>query len=353
MELLLRNPYQSLEMQRMSASKKRLLVLLVHVLCWIVFLSLPAIFNPLRHGYNIQGFVSDLLEPPRWTNGLLLIIVFYFNNHLAIPHLYFERKFGLLAMSFVASFGAFFLLNYLLMPPDIDFQSPGGFHWLGNSVNLFMFIIVYASSFALCLYYQWQSTKELMLKTEISFLKAQINPHFLFNTLNSIYALALTKSDNAPDAIVKLSGMMRYSVSEANQDYVLLFKEIAYISNYIDLQKLRLTDSVKIHYEVRGGSDDMQMAPFILIPFIENAFKHGVNSEEDSDIRIEIDIEENRLKMLVTNNKVPLRQNRETGAGIGVNTTRKRLEMLYPERHVLKIDDNKDSFFVSLQIDLK
>jgi len=337
----------------MNKPKKRALQVVAHIILWFIFLSLPAIFNFRRHGIGLFRFTDDLLEPPRWTNGLLLIIVFYFNYYIGIPKLYFNRKYFLLFLSFIVCFGLYFLLNYAMIPPELRYKPTNEYTALGNSFNFFMFIIVYSFSFAICLYEQWQKTKEQMLNTEISFLKAQINPHFLFNTLNSIYSLALTKSDKAPDAIVKLSGMMRYSVSDANQNFVSLSKELDYISNYIDLQKLRLTDRVKISFEVSGSEEGKQVAPFLLIPFIENAFKHGVNTEEDSDIRIGIEINDFDLHLHVSNNKVFMRPDIAHGEGLGINTTRQRLILLYPGHHELKVMDKEKQFIVSLKIDYK
>jgi len=205
----------------------------------------------------------------------------------------------------------------------------------------------------MCTYEQWQTTKDQMLNTEISFLKAQINPHFLFNTLNSIYALTLVKSEHAPDAVVKLSGMMRYSVSEANQSQVSLASEISYISNYIELQKLRITDKIVITFDVTGDPENKDIAPFLLIPFVENAFKYGVNSEENSDIWIKIEINDTDLQMQIENNKVFVRKTKDYGASIGIKNTKKRLQLLYPGAHLLKIRDGKYDFTVSLYIKFK
>ena len=192
-----------------------------------------------------------------------------------------------------------------------------------------------------------------MLNTEISFLKAQINPHFLFNTLNSIYALTLVRSEHAPDAVVKLSGMMRYAVSEANLSQVSLSKEVSYISNYIELQKLRITDKIVITFEVAGDVEGKNIAPFLLIPFVENAFKYGVNAEENSDIWIKIEINEFDLLMQIENNKVFVRKDKNYGASLGIKNTKKRLQILYPGTHVLKIKDGKYDFIVSLYIKFK
>ena len=205
----------------------------------------------------------------------------------------------------------------------------------------------------MCAYEQWQTTKEQMLNTEISFLKAQINPHFLFNTLNSIYALTLVKSEKAPDAVVKLSGMMRYAVSEASQSQVSLSKEVSYITNYIELQKLRITDKIVITFDVIGDPENKQIAPFLLIPFVENAFKYGVNSEENSDIWIRIEINEDDLQMQIENNKVFVRKDKNYGTSLGIKNTKERLHLMYPGKHLLKIRDGKYDFSVSLYIKLK
>lgn len=337
----------------MKKTKQELTIIVTHIVSWLVFLSLPAVFNPRRHGVSISNFVNDLLEPPRWTNALLLVVLFYTNYYVTIPLLYIRRRFFYFGCSFIAWLTVFAMLNYSMMPPEIKYAvGKGGFDALGNSFNLFMFIIVYSLSFTLCLYEQWQSAKERTLRTEISFLKAQINPHFLFNALNSIYSLALTKSDNAPDAILKLSDMMRYSVSDGNQNLVSLSKELAYIDGYIALQKLRLPEKVGMRFDVTGTTDGKHIAPFLLIPFVENAFRYGVNSEENSDIRIRIEITERLLNLTVSNNKVFSRQEPDNGSRLGISNTRTRLQLLYPGKHVLTIKEDNDEFSVLLQIQI-
>jgi len=337
----------------MRLQKRKLLIISGHIISWLIFLLLPTIFNPHKYGFTILGFIDDLLQTPRWVNGLLLIFVFYFNYLVAIPVLYLRHKYFSFFMTIVGCFGVFFLLNYSIMPKEIRMLQTGSIHFLGPSFNIFMFIIVYVFSFTMCTYEEWQTTKHQMLNTEISFLKAQINPHFLFNTLNSIYALTLVRSEHAPDAVVKLSGMMRYSVSEANQSQVSLASEISYISNYIELQKLRITDKIVITFEISGDVENKLIAPFLLIPFVENAFKYGVNSEENSDIWIKIEINELDLQMQIENNKVFVRKGKDYGASIGIKNTKQRLQLLYPGAHLLKIRDGKYDFTVSLYIKLK
>jgi hypothetical protein len=344
--------HSSNDHQRISGTagekKNTIKLVLIHLVCWAVFLSIPTIFNPRPLGTGVSKFVLDLLIPFRLANAIFLIAVFYFNTAVGIPCLYFRQKYLGLGASILVFFSCFYLINDTLQLPE--FRTRPGFHSLGPSFNLFMLLMVYAMSFIICLYKQYQKVKEERLNARIAFLTAQINPHFLFNTLNSIYSLSLTKSDIAPDAIVKLSGIMRYSVTEGSQNNVALSQEVNYINNYIELQKLRLTDEAAVNLEITGEPGDIKVAPFLLIPFVENAFKHAVNGEDNTEIKIAIEIKDS-LHMTVSNSKVTTRD-RETGTGLGINTTRQRLELLYPGRHSLAINDETNTFTVSLRVDL-
>jgi sensor histidine kinase YesM len=334
----------------MAVKKNKVLSVFVHIILWLFFLSLPTIFNPHRTGVTVSDFLADFFELPRSLNGLFLIVVFYCNYYISIPQLYLRHKYLPFFIFILGCFALLFLLNFTLIKADPTVVRSAGFKFFGSGSNFFMFINVFVVSFTIRTYEQWQSTKEQMLNTEISFLKAQINPHFLFNTLNSIYALTLIKSDNAPDAVVKLSGMMRYSISEANLVKVSLAKEIGYISNYIELQKLRITDKIVITFEVTGDPEGKTITPFLLIPFVENAFKYGVNSEENSDIWIKIEINEHHLHMQVENNKVFVRKDKDYGTSLGIKNTKMRLQLLYSGMYELKIKDGKYDFMVSLFI---
>jgi sensor histidine kinase YesM len=196
-----------------------------------------------------------------------------------------------------------------------------------------------------------QSEKE-KLKAELSYFKAQINPHFLFNTLNTIYSLAIQKAGNTAEAVVKLSGMMRYVLSDASHDYVALEKEIGYISDYIELQKIRFGETVRIDYQPCDPDSGKSIAPLVLIPFIENAFKFGVNPGEDSFIGITISLSGDELHLKVFNNKVNGSQETETTGGLGIVNAKHRLDLLYPEKHKLIIEDKETEFTVDLYINL-
>lgn len=330
---------------------KKILAVCTHAVLWLALLSLPYFFKPDLPGHPRGTLLDDILLPPRIANGLLLILVFYLNYFLVIPRLYLRKRFVLFGASIVFNIGLFVLLNYSMMPLYNDLL-PMGLGILGPSHNIFLFIITYILSFTTSVYNQWQSAIQEKMKTEISFLKSQINPHFLFNTLNTIYSLTITQSDEAPDAVIKLSGMMRYAISESDRDVVSLKKELDYIENYIALQSMRIPAKVKLQHDIVGSGDSLFIAPFVLIPFIENAFKHGINAEEDSDIRINIQIDNRELHMTVVNNKVYVQHNDDIKTGLGINKTVGRLKILYPGRHDLKIHDADDTFTVSLKLNL-
>jgi LytS/YehU family sensor histidine kinase len=217
------------------------------------------------------------------------------------------------------------------------------------SHQIFLFIAVVLFSLLLRVRTSLFEAEAARQQAELSYVKAQINPHFLFNTLNSIYSFALTKDERTPDAIVQLSELMRYIIRDAGNNLVSLEKEINYINNYIALQKARLGDTVTIDYEVTGETTGKQITPLILTTFVENAFKHGVNPDEDSNIRINISVQDNNVHLLVSNKKVNSNQNEK---GIGVNNTKKRLELLYPLKHTLTITDANNTYTVALLITL-
>lgn len=187
-------------------------------------------------------------------------------------------------------------------------------------------------------------------KSEMDLLRSQINPHFLYNVLNNIYSLAYPKSTKAAQAVMKLSEIMRYSLSEANQKFVPLEKEIEYLQSYLSLEQMRYKDASFIEFNVEGEIEDKVVAPMLFVPFVENAFKHGLINET---IKISLKIEKNSLLFQVSNhyNKTSKVSN---GSGIGLKNVKRRLELIYPEKHKLYVKEgSKASIFnVSLQINL-
>ena len=193
------------------------------------------------------------------------------------------------------------------------------------------------------------------MQSELKFLKTQINPHFLFNTLNNLYALTLKKSDLAPDIVLKLSDMMRYMLYECNEKLVPLQKEIIYLQHYIDLEKLRFGNKERMHFSVEGDVKDQKIAPLILIPFVENAFKHGLKSsvQENAYFYCYLIIENNHLEFTVINSKpeLPVAEKDRFG-GIGLVNVQRRLNLLYPDKYTLKIKNTKEEYSVKLTLEL-
>ncbi len=343
-------------------SKNRVKIL-VHIFGCIGFLVIPILFAP-----DLTGTRSLLTFPPfkrDFLSYILLISFFYFNFFILIPRFYLNKKHFLFFLSTAACF-LFILIVPRLIFPDAPFH-PGGppppgdfppagpprpriFDY-GNRVLQFLAILVF--SLLLRISDRWKKVEKEKLSAELSYLKAQINPHFLFNTLNSIYSLAIQRSDETPAAVVKLSEMMRYVTTEADSDFVSLEKELYYVSNYIELQKIRTGNTVKITNTIEGTTRHKQITPLVLIPFVENAFKYGVNPEEECYITISIVVSENVLVFNAANKKVKIDYSKESESGYGIRNATQRLEHSYPAKHKLKITDNEDEYLVSLMISLQ
>jgi two-component system, LytTR family, sensor histidine kinase AlgZ len=192
------------------------------------------------------------------------------------------------------------------------------------------------------------------LTAELNFLKAQINPHFLFNTLNNLYYLAFTQSPNTTEVIEKLSCMMRYMIYDSNHNRVLLQKEIDYMQNYISLERLRLNNQIPISFEVAGNPDCEFIAPLILSTFLENAFKHGVsNNNPQAWVKIYIRLQGKACTYTVENSKLPPQAASPLEkSGIGLLNVRRRLELSYPGQHELQVQEGADRYFVELKLNL-
>jgi sensor histidine kinase YesM len=192
------------------------------------------------------------------------------------------------------------------------------------------------------------------LGAELSLLKSQINPHFFFNTLNSIYSLAIIKSDKTPEAVVKLSEIMRYIIYDTERKLVPLSKEVEYIANYIELQRLRLPEEIKVIFKTKLGKEESVIEPLLLLPFVENAFKHGVDIEKGGVISVSITQTGNELQLHVENPLIDADINNKSGqSGIGMNNTLKRLELLYHDNFSITNGPVKKNYIVDLILKLK
>lgn len=220
-----------------------------------------------------------------------------------------------------------------------------------NTLCLWLLSII--SSILWSTYYRLKQTEQEKLSAQVASLKSQINPHFLFNTLNNIYASSIEKAPKAADMVEKLAEMMRYTMKDTQQEWVWLEDELRYIGHYIELQKIRLDQSVKIEYNTIEEPPALRIAPMLIIPFVENAFKHGVNPEQESHIRIKMGIQKTEFQLVVTNRKVIIQKDISESSGLGIDNTRHRLELIYPGKHMLVIDDADTEFSVSLYLNLQ
>jgi len=340
---------------------------LIHILAWLVFLSFPFIFFPKTKAFlaaeDMNIFLYFIIP-----SSLASIGFFYLNFYFAIPRFYLKKKYLKYSLIILSCFAFAMFTGWLASIYEQSFQSislpplpssstkdnipPPGKEFFHLGATAFRFVNIFVLSFALRIYSQWRLAEQEKVKFQLSFLQAQINPHFLFNILNSIYSLILNKSEHAADAVVKLSSIMRYVISEATQNTVPLYKEIKYVSDYFELQRLRLAENIKLEYHVVGESINKQITPLILLPFIENAFKHGVSMEEECEIKISITADVNMLKLVVLNKKLKLHHQEKDASGMGIENTMNRLQLLYPGRHKITIDDNPQFFIVELNIQL-
>ena len=199
---------------------------------------------------------------------------------------------------------------------------------------------------------EFKEINEKQLQTELTLLKSQVNPHFFFNTLNNLYSLSLQKSDEVPDVVLKLSDLMRYVLECGKKQKVSLSKEVEHIKSYISLEKLRYSRNFEIKFETDGNISKKTIAPMLLIPFVENAFKHGMFSKaKNSFLHISLKVVMNRLIFSVVNSKPENSlENNSNSTGTGLENVKRRLQLLYPERHDLEIIDTKDKYKIKLNI---
>ena len=301
------------------------------------------------------------------TNSLLTVTVWaclvYYNQLYLIPNYLTKERvltyFGLLILSVLIITPIGNLISYFKFSSYPDYQRYLAQHH--HAIFLINFFVVGASTIVKIIS-DWvrhqRERSELQTQTmqsELRFLKSQINPHFLFNTLNNLYALTLKKSDKAPEIVVKLSEMMRYMLYECNEKRVPLQKEVNYIKNYLDLESLRQGKEVEIHFEVQGEVSNQRIAPLMFIPFLENSFKHGLNHAISKGfVHILLDIEDKDIIFHIENSKpdsIPLPEHPRSG-GIGLVNVRRRLNILYPDHHTLTVDDQPNLYSVDLKLEL-
>lgn len=330
-----------------------------HIMFWTILYALFLVLDDFAFGFWF-AVIKELV------NISFFVLIVYINLYYLIPRYLSQKN--------VAWYLSLLVLIALVITP---IKALCLYLLYNNAPNIQSFLIENQSSIFLSTFFlggvstiyqimnDWvrhqrerQELENRNLKSELNFLKSQINPHFLFNTLNNLYALTLKKSDKAPETVLKLSEMMRYMLYECNEDRVPLYKEVNYLRNYLELEKLRQGKNIKIDINLEGEVSNQRIAPLMFIPFVENSFKHGLSNHlSQGYIDIRLIVADSHLELSVENSKanvVPsgIQGNKKSG-GIGLINIKKRLQLLYPERYTLEIKEEPNKYKVTLNLELK
>ncbi len=348
------------EMPEVQWYQRRSVRILTHVGVWIIALALPYLLRD-HHGehhfpgagtYDLAFFYLNLATNFLWVGP------FYLNAYVLVPRLLYGRQYLLYIASALLMFGAVLGLHAFLF--IVVFEIPF-FHM---SATCEFLIPTFLLTIAISTTYRMirdkmeadrlvQLTQEEHLKTELSFLRSQINPHFIFNILNNLVALERLKSDELGPTILKLSALMQYMLYDTDEDKVGLSKEVEYLQSYIDLQRQRFGGKVNIFASLEAPEGFYEIEPMLLIPFVENAFKHGVGIIEKPTIEISLHVQDKVLYFTVGNKFNDLYpEAKDKTSGIGLTNVKRRLNLLYGDQHSLRIKKHQDWFTVSLTLNL-
>ncbi|MBO9676089.1 MAG: sensor histidine kinase [Sphingobacteriaceae bacterium] len=336
--------------------------LILHAIFWALiclFLAVVTIIDKEKHttkDYFLSFFIF----------GILNVSVFYINYIFLIPSLIKKRKkYWLYILSFLLLIIIGSLIKTViavLNPNELLHYTMDG-QKREMSVNVFAINRVFVLGFFLvssCIIkftIDWFASERIQRnleserrEMELQFLKSQLNPHFLFNSLNNIYSLAYQKSDKTADAIMKLSEIMRYMIYESNTPTVALSKEVDYLTSYIELQKIRFKDGAYIELTLNGEIDNQKIVPLMLISFVENAFKHGVVTDPAEPVKINIIANQKILHFSIINKKN--QQNKDAQGGVGLTNVERRLQLVYPDRYKLNVVNSATHYTCELMIDI-
>ncbi len=349
--------------------------ILLHIIGWIVFITIPLLTMPVSNIFSQPNFTIFVL--PQIFSTLLLVAIFYLNLTYFTPNLLIKKNPKTFFFYLFAGFIILALLNSVIFevllkpqfpkfpmpnmpqPPPFQMKSPPPmfmlFRFLATGISYIL--VIFASSMLALVRERIRSHDEkqqiILEKTaaELAVLKLQISPHFLFNTLNNIRWLARQKSEKTEDSVVKLSQLLRYMIYQSSNDKVPLGQEIEHLHHYIDLQKMRLTEKNTVEFVCEGDTNSILIEPLLFIPFVENAFKYGLHSQEKSSIQIGIKVFENKLFFYAENDIFENNMPEENGdSGIGIQNVERRLALHYPTSHELRISNNNGKFRIDLKI---
>lgn len=338
----------------------------IHVAAWVAVLSIPFLLRPDMP--QPMPPMAPMPQPVGYSKELffllqnaLLIAFFYLNHSVLVPrYLTIQRRRWIYLATILLCFAVFQVIltlffSYFSADQPV-LQGQRFYQRFGFMAFIFLYGLAWAASSGIRLNAEWEKaddrrreSENARLNAELLQLKSQLNPHFLFNTLNGIYTLALTKDNAAPDAVLKLSHLLRYVMAETNADFVPLERDLEHLHHFVDLHQMRLTAQTPVHFKVQGDPSGIQIAPLILLPFVENAFKFGSSARDLSPIDIELKIlPGNSLEFSCRN---LIRNPNSDSTGIGISNTRRRLDLLYPGRYKLDISNQAGVYEVYLKIE--
>lgn len=329
-----------------------------HILFWISFFS----FNVVRWGSYFNDYwysiKANLIEFP------LHIILVYFNFYFLLPRFILKKKYGLYLLLFSLSLALLYVVRTALIyyvvgeniwPEAYEAQQPFTFNHIAAVVIGEVYVVGFATAIKLTADWIYERRRvekleEIQLKTELDFLKSQIQPHFFFNTLNNLYALTLEKSDVAPSVVLKLSDIMQYVLYEVKEPQIRLYDEIKYIQNYIDLERLRYGDKIESNTEIIGEIDDVMVPPLLFLPFIENCFKHGVKDKDKIEVDISFENHKNKILIFRVVNSFDQISLATSKQGIGIQNVKRRLELLFKKKYSLQTTVDNNEYAIELKI---
>lgn len=339
---------------------KKWFVVLAHTAAWILLFSLPYLLHP-EYNNDLHKQNTPSGSAPIYFSTIMnlsWIALFYFNGLFLIPRLVYKKKYLVYTLALLAIFGWMLAQTVILT----DLFTKRVHHNFRNYflLTLFIFLFMLAASTAYQLIRDRMKAERIAkdkenehLKTELAFLRSQVSPHFMFNVLNNMVALARKKSDLLEPSLIKLSSLLRYMLYETDTEKVLLEKEIEYLQSYIDLQIQRFGSKVKVNVSLHDFDNSYFIEPMLLIPFVENAFKHGTGLIQNAEITIELKARNNLLQFTVVNRFDSSGQEiKDKTSGIGLQNVKRRLNLLYENCHTLLISDKDNKYTVSLQLNL-
>jgi two-component system, LytTR family, sensor kinase len=330
-----------------------------HILFWMASIVFFAVALVYTRDFSISAI--DLTTAISFFITIVyLALAVYINLLWLLPSFFKRRRFLLFTGLEIANIFGFVLLNYFTSNAFEGGHTNVRNEAIAEIILVTIFLVVTTllkfmrDSIALQdAEIRVKEAERQKIEAELKALKSQVNPHFFFNTLNSLYSLSLDKSETAPEMILKLSDLMRYVIYEAKDSKVPLGKQLEFLRSYVYLEQLRFGAGLKVEFTVKGGHSSVPVEPLLFIAFVENAFKHGShNPQSNPFINILFDLEEpDRIRFTVMNNHDPMEEGHEEG--FGLLNVRKRLDLLYPGKYILEISEDSGVYRVDLNIDLK